>query len=126
RPTQSMYCVHAAASARASPRSRSSRSTRITRRSRLVCPPGTSWRCFLPSRVADRMYAAITTDPVSADIVLRHVGEDGDGAVCVFVGVVRDHNEGRPVRGVHYSAYESMATKVLTEIAGEAAVRAGT
>lgn len=72
------------------------------------------------------MYAAITSESITTETVLRHVGHDEDGAVCVFVGVVRDHNEGRLVRGVHYSAYESMATKVLTEIAGEAAVRAGT
>ncbi|MHB1168679.1 MAG: molybdenum cofactor biosynthesis protein MoaE [Longimicrobiales bacterium] len=72
------------------------------------------------------MYAAITSESITTETVLRHVGDDEDGAVCVFVGVVRDHNEGRLVRGVHYSAYESMATKVLTEIAGEAAVRAGT
>ncbi len=72
------------------------------------------------------MHAAITCDPVSAGTVLAHVGDDGDGAVCVFVGVVRDHNDGRRVLGVHYSAYQAMAEKVLGTIASEAATRAGT
>src|SRR5690606_15270396 len=44
---------------------------------------------------------------------------------CVFLGVVRDHNEGRSVRGVAYSAYREMAERVLAEIAAEAAERAG-
>ncbi len=71
------------------------------------------------------MYTAITDQPVSATDVLAHVGDDADGAVCVFVGVVRDHNDGRPVQAVHYSAYDDMAAKVLAEIAAEAAARAG-
>lgn len=71
------------------------------------------------------MFTAITSDPISSESVLRHVGSDADGAVCLFIGVVRDHNEGRSVRGVHYSAYEGMADTVLAEIGAEAAVRAG-
>lgn len=71
------------------------------------------------------MYTAITSDPITAETVLRRVGDDGDGAVCVFLGVVRDHNEGRSVRGVAYSAYREMAERVLAEIAAEAAERAG-
>jgi len=71
------------------------------------------------------MYTAITSDPITAETVLRRVVDDGDGAVCVFLGVVRDHNEGRSVRGVAYSAYREMAERVLAEIAAEAAERAG-
>ncbi len=71
------------------------------------------------------MRAWITTDAVSADSVLAHVGDEGDGAVCLFVGVVRDHNEGRRVRAVRYTAYEAMAEHVLGAIAAEAAQLAG-
>jgi len=71
------------------------------------------------------MYTAITPDPITSETVLRHVGDDGDGAVCVFLGVVRDHNDGRGVLGVQYSAYAVMAEKVLAEIGAEAAARAG-
>lgn len=71
------------------------------------------------------MRAWVTRDPISAETVLAHVGSDADGAVCVFVGVVRDHNDGRAVQGVHYTAYDAMAGKVLGEIAAEAAARAG-
>ncbi len=71
------------------------------------------------------MYTAITPEPITSETVLRHVGNDGDGAVCVFLGVVRDHNEGRSVQGVQYSAYAEMAEQVLAEIGAEAAARAG-
>lgn len=71
------------------------------------------------------MRAWVTTEPISAESVLAHVGSDADGAVCVFVGIVRDHNEGRAVQGVRYTAYAAMAGKVLGEIATEAAARAG-
>lgn len=70
--------------------------------------------------------AWVTRDPVEAGTVLERVGAEADGAIVVFLGVVRDHNEGRPVTGVTYDAYEEMAGRVLEEIAREAAERLGT
>jgi molybdopterin synthase catalytic subunit len=64
--------------------------------------------------------AWITTEPIAAESVLAHVGADADGATALFLGVVRDHNDGRPVRGVRYSAYDAMAQQVLSAIAAEA------
>lgn len=46
-----------------------------------------------------------------------------DGAVCLFVGVVRDHNNGRTVSGLEYEAYEEMALPLMEEIAAEARTR---
>jgi molybdopterin synthase catalytic subunit len=40
--------------------------------------------------------------------------------VVLFVGVVRDHAEGRSVRGMRYEAYPEMAREVLHAIATEA------
>lgn len=45
---------------------------------------------------------------------------DRDGAVVVFVGVVRDNAEGRAVSGMRYEAYAEMAREVLLAIATEA------
>lgn len=69
--------------------------------------------------------AALTTDAIRADEVLSRVGADEDGAVLLFLGVVRDHAEGRSVDGLHYEVYEAMAREVLQEIADEAARDAG-
>ena len=48
-----------------------------------------------------------------------------DGAVCLFLGVVRDHHEGRAVVRLEYEAYEEMALPLMEEIAAEARARFG-
>lgn len=42
-----------------------------------------------------------------------------DGAVCLFVGVVRNENRGRRVERLEYEAYEEMALPLMEEIAAE-------
>lgn len=73
-------------------------------------------------RVAE-MHAWITTDPIGAETVLPLVASDQHGAALLFLGIVRDHNEGRAVSGVHYQAYHEMAECTLREIAAEAVAR---
>ncbi len=64
--------------------------------------------------------AWLTRDPIQAEEVLDRVRAASDGAVVLFLGVVRDHNEGRDVRGIEYEAYQEMAMSVMTAIALEA------
>lgn len=71
-------------------------------------------------------FAAVVRDPIDPAEVLGRVGADEDGAGLLFVGVVRDHNDGRSVGGVRYDAYEEMAVAVLREIAAAAAQVVGT
>lgn len=59
----------------------------------------------------------LTRDPI--DVGALHRAEGRDGAVCVFVGVVRDENAGRAVRSLEYEAYEDMALPLMEEIAAE-------
>lgn len=72
------------------------------------------------------MYAAITDQPLDPADILARTGDDADGAVLLFLGVVRDHADGRPVTGMTYEAYREMAEPVLHEIALETAARLGT
>jgi molybdopterin synthase catalytic subunit len=72
------------------------------------------------------MWSRVTTHPIDPAAVLAEVGAAADGAVLLFLGTVRDHNDGRPVSGVRYEAYVEMAERVLSEIAREAAERLGT
>lgn len=44
----------------------------------------------------------------------------GDGAACLFVGVVRNEHDGRRVERLEYEAYEEMAVPLMEEIAAEA------
>ena len=43
----------------------------------------------------------------------------GDGAVASFIGLVRDHNQGRRVSFLDYEAYEPLAVRALGRIADE-------
>lgn len=43
-----------------------------------------------------------------------------DGAVCLFLGVVRNENAGRPVRHLEYEAFDEMARPMLEDLAAEA------
>ena len=72
------------------------------------------------------VHASVGPEVIDPAEVLARVGDDRDGASILFLGVVRDHADGRPVRGMRYDSYVEMAQGVLAEIAGEAAERAGT
>jgi len=65
---------------------------------------------------------ALREQPLSLDEAVAHVKHGGAGAVCVFLGTVRDHNEGRTVVRLEYEAYASMALAEMTRIAQELAV----
>jgi len=59
----------------------------------------------------------LTREPIE---VTALVGVEGaDGAVCVFLGLVRNENGGRPVRHLEYEAYEEMALPLMEAIATE-------
>lgn len=66
---------------------------------------------------------AVTSQPLSADAVLRAVEGPGAGAVTSFVGLVRDHNQGRTVLFLDYEAYAPLAEKALGLIVAEAQAR---
>jgi molybdopterin synthase catalytic subunit len=53
------------------------------------------------------------------DVDRLHAVSAGDGALCLFVGVVRNENGGRPVRYLEYEAYEEMALPLMRQIAEE-------
>lgn len=65
----------------------------------------------------------ITREPIDSAALLGECTTPEDGAALLFVGVVRNHNEGRAVGHLSYEAYEEMAARVLEEIAGEAEAR---
>ena len=71
------------------------------------------------------IYSAIGPDVIDPAEVLARVGSDEDGAAILFLGIVRNHADGRPVTGMRYDAYVAMAESVLAEIAAEAAGRLG-
>lgn len=65
--------------------------------------------------------AGISSDPLSVDAVLEAVRDPRVGGVAVFVGLVRNHDEGRPVTALDYTAHPSAAERLSTCLAEVAA-----
>lgn len=65
----------------------------------------------------------IVREPI--DLAALSATAPEDGALCLFTGVVRNHNAGRPVLYLEYEGYEEMAESVFAEIAAEARERFG-
>ena len=70
---------------------------------------------------ADRDWIVLTSDPLPVDAATSWATTPSSGAVVVFLGVVRDHSEGRAgVRGLTYEAYEAEALTRLAAVADDA------
>ncbi len=72
------------------------------------------------------MRSAIVTEPLDPYTLLTEVAHTRNGASVLFVGTVREVNDGRDVTGIDYRAYESMAERELAAIVAESAERHGT
>jgi molybdopterin synthase catalytic subunit len=64
---------------------------------------------------------AVVKEPINAAAVLREVESPAHGASILFVGSVREENDGKSVNGMDYTAYVAMAEREMTAIAREAA-----
>ena len=69
------------------------------------------------------MRSAVVSTPLDPARLLAEVAHPANGAAILFVGTVRDVNDGRAVTGIDYSAYASMAERELAAILVEAAER---
>jgi molybdopterin synthase catalytic subunit len=69
------------------------------------------------------MRTAIVDRPLDPAALLADVAGPACGAGVLFVGTVRNANDGRAVTGIEYSAYREMAERELAAIAAEAADR---
>lgn len=64
-------------------------------------------------------------EPIRVDELIAAVRAESDGAVVLFLGTVRDHNEGRRVLHLEYHAYEEMARAEMRRLAARARERFG-
>ncbi len=63
----------------------------------------------------------LSTDPLDPAALLNVLRRDKDGGLALFVGVVRDENEGHKVERLDYEAYGPMAEKEMARIAEDLA-----
>ncbi|MFF6841608.1 molybdenum cofactor biosynthesis protein MoaE [Streptomyces tanashiensis] len=70
---------------------------------------------------------AVRDTPLPLDEVYAAVGDDAAGGTALFVGTVRDHDGGRPVTSLGYSAHpgaEAELRRVAEKVAADFPVRA--
>ena len=72
------------------------------------------------------MRAAIVRVPIDPTALLAEVASTANGATILFLGTVRETNDGRTVTGIEYAAYERMAIRELEAIVADTASRFGT
>ncbi|HEU5301417.1 MAG TPA: molybdenum cofactor biosynthesis protein MoaE [Acidimicrobiia bacterium] len=74
----------------------------------------------MPEAVPTSDWVAITADPLPLTEATAWAATPGAGAVVSFLGVVRDHSEGREgVEAIDYEAYETEAHNRLEDVAAE-------
>ncbi len=62
----------------------------------------------------------ITEAPLNIDNLIAETEDHASGALILFSGVVRNHNDGQEVNGMTYEADVPLAEKILAEIESEA------
>jgi molybdopterin synthase catalytic subunit len=67
--------------------------------------------------------ASLVRDPIDPLEMIGAVSNPANGAVLLFLGAVRQVNDGRAVTGIDYAAYETMALRELEAIVAEGAAR---
>jgi molybdopterin synthase catalytic subunit len=68
--------------------------------------------------VADRIW--LVDRPIDVPALIAAVAGPDAGALSLFLGTVRNRNDGRPVTGIEYEAYPDMARREMAAIATEA------
>jgi molybdopterin synthase catalytic subunit len=75
------------------------------------------------------VHAVLSAEPISVDEAIAAVESDTAGAVVSFSGVVRNHDGGKPVQRLSYSAHPTAHQVMADVVAGlvaEQAAAAGT
>jgi len=71
------------------------------------------------SAVSDPVLVRLSAEPLSVDDALTFIADPRAGGSCVFIGTVRDRSDAGDVTGLHYEAWDDLATERLGEIAAE-------
>jgi molybdopterin synthase catalytic subunit len=67
------------------------------------------------------VHCALTRHAIDTRALIAHLISGAEGAVITFEGTVRNHTKGRPTLYLDYECYESMALKMMAQIAHEIA-----
>ena len=62
---------------------------------------------------------SISEHTIDIEMLLENVKDESAGATVLFLGTVRNHNEGAAVSGIYYEAYIRMAEEAMVKIEEE-------
>lgn len=62
----------------------------------------------------------LTSDPIDVSLAMKDLQSEQAGAIDLFLGVVRDNTQKRPVDRLEYEAYDRMAISEMQKIADNA------
>ena len=65
----------------------------------------------------------LTEQPIRLDPLIDQVRAPDRGGIAIFLGLVRDHHQGKGVLGLDYSAYGEMAERETAKIIAEVTSR---
>lgn len=65
------------------------------------------------------VYCRLTDEPLSVDEVLNAISGPSQGGAVIFVGTVRNNNNGHEVTKLYYEAYPAMVHRTLMDIIEE-------
>ncbi len=87
-----------------------------------ILPPvsGGAGPSAAPDGEPDAVPVALIQEAIDTTRLLEQIKAGGDGAVCVFDGIVRDNTRGRQTLHLDYEAYEEMALGQLHALRTEA------
>ena len=71
------------------------------------------------------MLVEIVDVPIDAEPIVAGMKAGGDGAVCVFDGIVRDNTRGRRTLHLDYESYREMALEQMQRLAAESVTKFG-
>jgi molybdopterin synthase catalytic subunit len=71
------------------------------------------------------MLIEIVDGVIGAEAIVAGIKAGGDGAVCVFDGIVRDNTRGRQTLYLDYESYREMALAQMQRLGAEAVERFG-
>jgi molybdopterin synthase catalytic subunit len=81
-----------------------------------MMPPVSGGSQWLASGGSEGVFAAVTERPIDSRALAERAQTDGNGAVLVFEGVVRDNSGGRRTLYLDYECYMPLALRQLGEI----------
>jgi molybdopterin synthase catalytic subunit len=62
---------------------------------------------------------SISEHTIDIEMLLENVKDDAAGATVLFLGTIRNHNDGHAISGIYYEAYIKMAQETMAKIEAE-------